>query len=117
MDYSKESTYPKGELPTLKILASLVIGSVLTAGGILIYQQHESIISLSDRVNVLESRMNKVQTSTEKLENRVDSTIRTTNRNFRAVKKTEDDFEEALAAIIEVIRKSSDPSSYRRNGS
>ena len=109
MDNSKE-------LPSIKILASLVLGAVLTAGGIFIYQQQATITDLSVRVGVLEHQVGKIQKSTEVLENRVDDTIKTTNRNFRTMKKTEDDLTDVLGVNIEARRKSSNPSSYQRGG-
>ena len=116
MDDSKDYKHPKKERVVLKILGAAILGASLTAGGIFIYQQHETIMDLSFRVAVLESRVDKVQSSTSALGNRIDDTIKRTNRNFRTMKKTEEDITDVLGIIIEAIQKASDPSSYRRNG-
>ena len=109
MDNSKE-------LPSIKILASLVFGAVLTAGGILIYRQQQIITDLSFRVSVLEKRTDKVESSAEGIKTRLNSVIRTTNRNFRAVQKTDDDLTDVVGLLIDAIQKMSSSSSYQRNG-
>ena len=127
MDDSKDYKHPKKEWVVLKILGAAILGASLTAGGIFIYQQHETITDLSVRVVVLEHQVGKIQKSTEVLENRVDDTIKTTNRNFRTIRKTESDITDVLGTIITAIQKAeknqtnpesnpSDFQNHQRNG-
>lgn len=121
MDDQKEDTYSKKIWSAIKGTAFAFLSISVIAAGTLIYQQQQTITDMSFRISVLERRTDTVEMSTRKTESRLDSAIRSTNRNFRTVQKTEDNLEIVVGALIEMFQKapdpsSSNPSSYWRNG-
>lgn len=116
MDDQKEGTPSHETRSVLKVLTSVILAVAFVAGGILIYRQQQIITDLSFRVSVLEKRTDKVESSAEGIKTRLNSVIRTTNRNFRAVQKTDDDLTDVVGLLIDAIQKMSSSSSYQRNG-
>lgn len=116
MDKHKEYNFARESMSALKILAAMLLGAVLTAGGIALFQQQTQIDDLSGEVSILELQTGSLQNQTDKIGERLNDTVKTTNQNFRVVRKRENTLAEVMGALIESLTQPDDPSKYQRNG-
>lgn len=117
MDDYNEYNFAKEVMSSLKILAAMVLAAVLTAGGIMIVQQQTQIDALSGRVSILEFQTESLQNQTDKIGERLNDTVKTTNQDFRIVRKRENILAEVMGALIESLTQpDEDSSKHQRNG-
>ena len=104
----------------LTTAAVLLLGSVLSVGGYIVYQQQQDIDALTSHVIVLMNKSVDVQKQTSAIDKRLSATIKTSNHNFKELEQDDDTLTDALKMIIRVLGSGSEssPSSYTqsRNG-
>ena len=114
----------RGHMSTLKTVlataAVLLLGSVLSVGGYIVYQQQQDIDALTSQVIVLMNKSVDMQKQTSAIDKRLNATIKTSNHNFKELEQDDDTLTDALKMIIRVLGSGSEssPSSYTqsRNG-
>lgn len=101
----------------LATAAVLILGSVLSVGGYLVYQQRQDIDALTSQVIVLMNKSTDIQKQTSAIDKRLNATIKTSNHNFKELEQDDDTLTDALKLIIRALKSDSDssPSSYTQS--
>ena len=68
----------------------LILGSVLSVGGYLVYQQRQDIDALTSQVIVLMNKSTDIQKQTSAIDKRLNATIKTSNHNFKELEQDDD---------------------------
>jgi uncharacterized protein HemX len=98
--------------------AVLALGVVLTVGSYVVYLQQQDIDALTAQVIVLTDQAADSMKQASTTDKRLDDTIKSANRNFKTLKKGEDDLTEIMGLLIKLLKADSSDSSYiqSRNG-